>query len=178
MKAVIHTFTKWAHYRKTKSVLVRNEGSDTYLYQMGTLPEDEVGASSIRQCISSPVYKPTMGNSVSPSVSARNKTVADDRGESNSATSSTHTVCSRDPQCSSGSIEQTEDQNLSNRMVSKRNDCSKDLVRYYNPHIDLFASAMNHKLPTYCSWQRDPKAWALDSLSIPWAGMLDTLSLR
>ena len=104
---------------------VGNEGSDTCFHQMGTLLEDKVGTSAVGQCIGSPVYKQTGGNSVSSSVSASIRIMADSRGESISATSSSH---SRDPQCSSRSVEQTEDQNLSNRMVTERNDCSENLA--------------------------------------------------
>ena len=39
------------------------------------------------------------------------------------------------------------------------------------PHIDLFASQWNHKLPLYCSLMPDPKAHAIDSLSLQWAGL-------
>ena len=31
--------------------------------------------------------------------------------------------------------------------------------RLDRPHIDLFASAMNNRLPVYCSCGYDPKAW-------------------
>ena len=34
--------------------------------------------------------------------------------------------------------------------------------------IDLFASKTNAQLPTFCSWQPEPKAIAVDALSIPW----------
>ena len=37
---------------------------------------------------------------------------------------------------------------------------------YGTPNIDLFALRHNNKLPTYCSWDRDPMAFAQDSLSI------------
>ena len=36
------------------------------------------------------------------------------------------------------------------------------------PHIDLFATSLNHKLPLYCSPFPDPEAWATDALVIPW----------
>ena len=42
---------------------------------------------------------------------------------------------------------------------------------YGRPNIDLFASAENTHLPTFCSWTEDHRAWALDALSIPWEGM-------
>lgn len=36
------------------------------------------------------------------------------------------------------------------------------------PLVDLFAHRDNAKLPTYCSWRRDPEAWKLDAFSITW----------
>lgn len=49
-----------------------------------------------------------------------------------------------------------------------------DLIwnKYYRPNIDLFASARNHKLPTYCAWTRDEGAWTMDSLSMSWEGLV------
>ena len=40
------------------------------------------------------------------------------------------------------------------------------------PHIDLFASHENAKLPTYCSWIPDPQALAIDALTLDWKNML------
>ena len=37
--------------------------------------------------------------------------------------------------------------------------------------VDLFASRTNAQLPVYCSWRADPTAWAVDALSISWAGL-------
>ena len=34
--------------------------------------------------------------------------------------------------------------------------------------VDLFASALNHRLPRYCSRVRDPAAWAIDAFSLNW----------
>ena len=39
------------------------------------------------------------------------------------------------------------------------------------PHIDLFASKVNLKLPTYVSPTQDPQAFAVDALSIDWRRM-------
>ena len=35
-------------------------------------------------------------------------------------------------------------------------------------NIDLFVSQHNNKLWTYCTWELDPGAWAVDSLSMSW----------
>ncbi len=39
------------------------------------------------------------------------------------------------------------------------------------PHLDLFATAANAKLPTYVSPYQDPAAWDTDALSLSWSGM-------
>ena len=36
------------------------------------------------------------------------------------------------------------------------------------PVVDLFASALNHKLPVYCSAHPDPKAWQEYAFMVPW----------
>ena len=43
---------------------------------------------------------------------------------------------------------------------------------WFRPLVDLFATRFNHKLPTFVSPVPDPAAWAVDALSIPWAGLL------
>ena len=39
------------------------------------------------------------------------------------------------------------------------------------PEIDLFASALNFRLPKYCSRCPDAQAWKIDALSFPWTGL-------
>jgi hypothetical protein len=39
------------------------------------------------------------------------------------------------------------------------------------PHIDLFASAINHQTQIYCSWNPDHLADTIDALTIPWNNM-------
>ena len=36
------------------------------------------------------------------------------------------------------------------------------------PHVDLFATKHNHKLPVYCSPIPDPAAWSTDAMTTPW----------
>lgn len=45
-----------------------------------------------------------------------------------------------------------------------------DLIfqKYGRPQVDLFATEENAKLPTFVSRRFNPKAWAVDALSIPW----------
>jgi hypothetical protein len=39
------------------------------------------------------------------------------------------------------------------------------------PHLDLFATSLNHKLDTFVSPVPDPLAYAVDVMSISWKGM-------
>ena len=43
---------------------------------------------------------------------------------------------------------------------------------YGRPLVDLFATAGNARLPTFCSRYFHPQAWAVDALSIDWNGIL------
>ena len=37
--------------------------------------------------------------------------------------------------------------------------------------VDLFASRINHKLPSYVSWKKDAMAWKIDAFSIRWSNI-------
>ena len=39
--------------------------------------------------------------------------------------------------------------------------------RWARPHVDLFATRFNHKLPKFVSPVPDPIAWAVEALSLP-----------
>ena len=41
-----------------------------------------------------------------------------------------------------------------------------------SPQVDLFATSLNKKLPTYVSSIPDPQAWAVDALNIPWENLV------
>ena len=43
--------------------------------------------------------------------------------------------------------------------------------KWFTPHVDLFATHLNHKLPLYVSPAPDPKAWDIDALNINWTGL-------
>ena len=43
--------------------------------------------------------------------------------------------------------------------------------RWFTPHVDLFATYLNHKLPLYVSPIPDLKAWHIDALNINWTGL-------
>ena len=43
--------------------------------------------------------------------------------------------------------------------------------KWFTPHVDLFATHLNHKLPLYVSPIPDPQAWDIDALNIDWTGL-------
>ena len=42
--------------------------------------------------------------------------------------------------------------------------------RFGIPDIDLFASRLNYKVPTYASWKPDPQSSFIDAMSVSWEG--------
>ena len=44
-------------------------------------------------------------------------------------------------------------------------------LKWFTPHVDLFATHLNHKLPLYVSPIPDPQAWDIDALNIDWTGL-------
>ena len=43
--------------------------------------------------------------------------------------------------------------------------------KWFTPHVDLFATHLNHKLPLYISPIPDPNAWDIDALNLNWTGL-------
>ena len=43
--------------------------------------------------------------------------------------------------------------------------------KWFTPHVDLFATHLNHKRPLYVSPIPDPKAWDIDARNINWTGL-------
>ena len=43
--------------------------------------------------------------------------------------------------------------------------------KWFTPHVDLFATHLNHKLPLCVSPVPNPKAWDIDALNINWMGL-------
>ena len=56
------------------------------------------------------------------------------------------------------------------RMVTASAGVQTD-QKWFTPHVDLFATHLNHKLPLYVSPVPDPKAWDIDALNISWMGL-------
>ena len=51
-------------------------------------------------------------------------------------------------------------------------DIFKQICRkWFTPHVDLFATHLNHKLPLYVSSIPDPRAWNIDALNINWTNL-------
>ena len=44
--------------------------------------------------------------------------------------------------------------------------------KWFTPHVDLFATHLNHKLPLYVSPVPDPKAWDIDALNMNWTNLM------
>ena len=43
--------------------------------------------------------------------------------------------------------------------------------KWFTPHVDLFATRLNHKVPLYISPVPDQNAWDIDALNINWSGL-------
>ena len=43
--------------------------------------------------------------------------------------------------------------------------------KWFTPHVDLFATHLNHKLPLYVTPVPDPNALDIDALNINWTGL-------
>ena len=43
--------------------------------------------------------------------------------------------------------------------------------KWFTPHVDLFATHQNHKLPLYVFSVPDPNSWDIDALNINWSGL-------
>ena len=44
-------------------------------------------------------------------------------------------------------------------------------LKWFTPHVDLFATRLNHKVPLYVSPVPDQNAWDIDALNINWTGL-------
>jgi hypothetical protein len=45
------------------------------------------------------------------------------------------------------------------------------VLHWGNPNIDLFATSLNFKVTTFVSSVPDPRAYAVDAMSLSWEGM-------
>ena len=74
---------------------------------------------------------------------------------------------SRVPECDGRPTVQVEPSPI-NRMINASAGMQTDLSKWFTPHIDLFATCLNHKIPLYISPVPDQNAWDLDALNINW----------
>ena len=44
-------------------------------------------------------------------------------------------------------------------------------LKWFTPHVDLFVTRLNHKVPLYVSPVPDQNAWDIDALNINWSGL-------
>ena len=72
---------------------------------------------------------------------------------------------------SSGHVVEVSDSS-EHRMETSPVCISQNHLMWFKPMIDLFATCLNNKLPTYMSFIPDPKAYAVDAMDHSWTGML------
>ena len=58
-----------------------------------------------------------------------------------------------------------------NRMITASTGVQKDLLKWFTPHVDLFATRLNHKVPMYVSPVANQHTWDIDALNINWSGL-------
>ena len=56
-------------------------------------------------------------------------------------------------------------------MVTSSAGVQTDLSKWFTPHVNLFATRLNHKVPLYTSPVPDPNVWDIDALNINWSGL-------
>ena len=74
-------------------------------------------------------------------------------------------------QCNSGQPLK-EEPYPTNRVVPISTDLQTNFQTFGESPVDLFATSLNKKLPTYVSPIPDPQAWEVDALSIPWENLV------
>ena len=57
-------------------------------------------------------------------------------------------------------------------LLSRSNQVqSTECHKWFTPHVDLFATCLNHKVPLYMSTVPDQNVWDIDALNINWSGL-------
>ena len=74
---------------------------------------------------------------------------------------------SRVPQCNSLPSIQSNKQN--GHCIRR---CSNRSVKWFTPHVDLFVSHLNNKIPLFLSPVTDQHAWDIDAQNIIWSGLI------
>ena len=120
----------------------------------------------MRKHNSCPVYKQTRRHKVSNPVLSGVEVVDLSNRKQHGFESS---PSGRSPKHFSGSFVQNENSPI--RMVPEPLGSFQDFLGMGEPMIDLFASADSHKVPIFCSWILDHRAYAIDALTISWEEM-------
>ena len=126
---------------KTKQCWLLNSTVVTYINKQG-------GTHSAQMCV------PVEDHDLVPSLQ-------------DSCKSQTH---SRVPECDGRPTDQVEPSPVY-RMVTASAFVQTDLSKWFTPHVDLFATYLNHKVPLYVSPVPDQNAWDIDAPNISWSGL-------
>ena len=128
----------------------------------------EISASSLRQHQCSTPHKQTRRNSLNRAFCPHVETPylvqqTPDNSQSETRPKVTQCHCGRPLQ---------EEPNSTHRVVPV-SQIFKQITRLWeHPQIDLFATNLNTKPPTYVSPIPDPQAWAVDALNISWKNIV------
>ena len=67
--------------------------------------------------------------------------------------------------------------NINSQTHSRVSECDGQpsvqiCLKWFTPHVDLFATRLNHKVPLYVCPVPDQNAWDIDALNINWSGLI------
>ena len=124
-------------------------------------------ASCNGQLNSGSLLKQTRRNSLSGDVHALVENHDMVPSLSHNIESQTH---SRVPECDGRPSVQVKPSAV-NRMVTASAGVQQICQKWFTPHVDLFATHLNHKLLLSVSPVPDPKAWDIDALNINWTAL-------
>ena len=75
------------------------------------------------------------------------------------------------PGCLNVMADLSRSNQVKSTMVTASTGVQKKICqKCFTPHVDLFATHLNHKLPLFVSPVPDPKAWDIDALNLNWTG--------
>ena len=132
----------------------------------GPVPEPN-NASCNGQLNSSSLHKQTRRNSLRRDVCSPVEDHDLVPSLSHNIESQTH---SRVPECDGRPSVQVEPSAV-NRMATASAGVQQICQKWFTPHVDLFATHLNHKLPLYVSPVPDPSDWDIDALNINWTAL-------
>jgi len=127
----------------------------------------ESSSASDGQYNSSGLLAESRRNSLSCSLSSLQRNSS---SLSSIAHSSGSQAYSRDLQCT-GRLSVSLPQSSQHRMGTTASSVRLVVLRWDRPHVDLFATSLNHKLETFVSPVPDPLSFAVDAMSLSWDEM-------